>query len=171
MSGAQQKTPPDPSDIEISIFGPGFGESILVHVGDSRWIVVDSCIDRQAKKPASLVYFEEIGCNPEKCVDRIVATHWHDDHIAGIDSVLQRFPNAQFWVSDALQSIEFLKLIDPEFTRHDLKFTRGANTIARVVERIGRDFRWAVAATRIFQGTVTGAKVPVEVWALSPSHH
>jgi hypothetical protein len=70
-----------------------------------------------------------------------------------------------------LQSTEFLKLIDPEFTRPDLKFTRGAKTIARVVERIGRDFKWAVAATRIFQAKVTAAKVPVEVWALSPSHH
>ncbi len=31
--------------IEVSIFGPGKGEPILVHLGRNEWIIVDSCIN------------------------------------------------------------------------------------------------------------------------------
>lgn len=28
----------------MSAFGPGYGESVLVHLGDGRWMLVDSCV-------------------------------------------------------------------------------------------------------------------------------
>ena len=38
--------PPASDVFEVSIFGPGKGESIVVHIGNGRWIVVDSCRDQ-----------------------------------------------------------------------------------------------------------------------------
>lgn len=33
---------PPPDVIEVSVFGRGSGESVLVHYGDGQWIIVDS---------------------------------------------------------------------------------------------------------------------------------
>ena len=36
---------PTAQEIEVSTFGPGFGESIVVHAGNNEWVIVDLCID------------------------------------------------------------------------------------------------------------------------------
>jgi hypothetical protein len=51
---------PAPHEIEISLFGPGFGESIVVHAGNDHWIIVDSCIDADSGRPAALAYLDSI---------------------------------------------------------------------------------------------------------------
>src|SRR6187399_53781 len=81
MSNSQSpKDRPADSDIEVSIFGPGFGECIIVHIGGGRWIVIDSCVDRSRGIPACLGYFQDIGVDP-LTVELILVTHWHDDHV------------------------------------------------------------------------------------------
>ena len=32
---------PQPDQVEISIFGPGYGECILIHCGNDEWIISD----------------------------------------------------------------------------------------------------------------------------------
>ena len=39
--------PPGKNEFEITLFGPGYGESVVLHVGSGAWIVVDSCIDKE----------------------------------------------------------------------------------------------------------------------------
>src|SRR5947209_2078343 len=36
---------PGADELELTVFGGGFGESICVHVGGGSWVIVDSCID------------------------------------------------------------------------------------------------------------------------------
>ena len=48
---------PAKDEIDVVVVGPGFGESILLHIGDGDWIVVDSCLDSYAGRPAALVFF------------------------------------------------------------------------------------------------------------------
>src|SRR5262249_14986688 len=52
---------PAADELEVTVFGPGFGECIVAHLGHDRWIVIDSCIDSRSDKPAVLAYFEHIG--------------------------------------------------------------------------------------------------------------
>ena len=172
MPLSNQKTPPDPNEIEISIFGPGFGECVLIHVGEGAWLIVDSC-EIDADTPAALAYFDEIAIDPSNSVELILATHWHDDHIAGIDEIVEACPQAKFWCSDALRCEEFLELIELKLTRRGIKFTRGSDYIGRVVDIKGSDFNFALGGMRIYQRTVAGSggQVPVEVWALSPSQY
>jgi hypothetical protein len=154
--------------IEVSIFGPGFGECILVHLGGARWIVVDSCMDRDRHKPAALAYFDEIGINPASAVELIAITHWDDDHVSGIDLIVEACPNAEFWCSEALRNPELLTLVDIKLTRADLKFTRGVSQIGRLIDLAGARFKFALSCMRIYQNP--GA-VPVEIWSLSPSQY
>ena len=41
-------TPPGRREFELTLLGPGYGESIVLHVGDGIWILVDSCLDTVA---------------------------------------------------------------------------------------------------------------------------
>lgn len=110
MAGAAKNRAPAADEFELSIFGPGYGESIALHVGGGRWLLVDSCIDRASKRPAVLDYFDEISANPADCVDLVVATHWHDDHVRGISTVFETCRRAEFACSSALTQPEFLEL-------------------------------------------------------------
>jgi len=53
--------PPAVDELEVSVFGPGVGECVLVHFGEGEWMVVDSCLDRATSRPAALDYLTELG--------------------------------------------------------------------------------------------------------------
>jgi beta-lactamase superfamily II metal-dependent hydrolase len=98
--------------IEVSIFGPGKGESVLVHLGKNQWIIVDSCIIPRTRNIPALEYLEQIGVDVSTQVRLVVATHAHDDHFAGISRVLERCESAYFVCQGALVTDQFLALIE-----------------------------------------------------------
>lgn len=95
----------------MSVFGPGFGECIVLHLGDGNWAVVDSCLDATSKQPASLHYLNCIGANATKSVQLVVATHWHDDHMQGISKVFQASFDAVFACTGAVQQPDFNEVL------------------------------------------------------------
>ena len=102
---------PDDQEIEVSLFGPGFGECVVIHLGSNRWVVVDSCLDKESKRAAALTYLDRIGVDPRSSVDAIICTHWHDDHIRGMASVLSECPNVEFVCSSVLKESAFLEMV------------------------------------------------------------
>ena len=52
---------PESDQLEVTLFGSGYGESVVVHIGDGKWLIVDSSINSDTKKPAALEYLEGIG--------------------------------------------------------------------------------------------------------------
>src|SRR5882762_2297358 len=105
-------TKPSDSEIEFSVFGPGYGECIAIHLGHNKWMVVDSCVRPSAKVPAVLEYFDAIGVDPEKSIELIVATHWHDDHVRGISSILEVATGATFCAASIFAGEEFKAIAD-----------------------------------------------------------
>jgi glyoxylase-like metal-dependent hydrolase (beta-lactamase superfamily II) len=103
---------PEINELEITIFGPGIGEALAVHLGNNEWLLVDSCRVGNAKRPATLEYLESIGVNPAQAVRLIVATHWHNDHIGGLSQIVKSCPNARFVCPAVLASKEFRSLIE-----------------------------------------------------------
>jgi hypothetical protein len=102
---------PTTTEIEITIIGPSFGESICIHPGGGRWWVIDCCLNPQTKRPAPLEYLESLGIDVEQQVDLVVTTHWHGDHIGGLARLLAACPQARFCLSSALTSGEFQELV------------------------------------------------------------
>jgi hypothetical protein len=117
--------PPDFDEFELSIFGPGRGECILVHLGCGDWLCVDSCLDRSTGHPVALDYFQRIGLDVAQALRMILVTHWHQDHMRGASQVLRAAPNARFACSGALASREFFTAIaaaeGPSGERHPLR--------------------------------------------------
>lgn len=103
---------PSDNELEVSVFGPlrGFGESVLLHIGNGQWIIVDSCCSDNNGKPAPLIYLESIGVDVSTSVRLVIASHWHSDHIKGLDKIFQECKNAKFVCSSALRMEELLVL-------------------------------------------------------------
>ncbi len=102
---------PAADEIEISVFGPGKGECIVLHVGGGRWVVVDSCAEPGDTWSVAERYLRSLGVALESQVDVVVATHWHDDHIRGIARLLEQCKAAQFCCSAAMSRTEFWQYV------------------------------------------------------------
>lgn len=85
--------------VEISVFGNGDGECLVVHVGDGNWIVVDSLMN--GDQPVALAYLRHLEVDLDD-VRLVVATHYHSDHIHGLARVLAACRQARWVTSSAI---------------------------------------------------------------------
>ena len=110
-------SPPGVSELELTLLGPGYGESVILHLGRGEWAIVDSCLDSDGR-PGVWQYLDDIGVDPAESVVLIVASHWHDDHIRGLANLVQLCPRAKFCCAAALCSEEFLVYVGALEGRH-----------------------------------------------------
>lgn len=104
--GVLAGAPPGAHQLEISVFGPGRGEAIVLHLGDDNWGIIDSCLETPGGAPAALAYLDGIGVGRDR-VRFVFATHWHDDHVLGLAETLESCPTAEFGCSAAYTAAEF----------------------------------------------------------------
>lgn len=107
--------PPSHDQFEVSVFGPGYGECCVLHVGQGRWVVVDSCVessDKEDRRPVAERYLRALGVDIATQVDMVVATHWHSDHVRGIGRVVSQASSATFCCAAALVDGQFLLYIE-----------------------------------------------------------
>jgi len=86
---------PAADQIEITLFGPGYGEAIAAHLGGGQWVLIDSCRPFPKGPVASLDYLNRIGADLAG-VRTIVASHWHSDHVSGMSEIVTACPGATF---------------------------------------------------------------------------
>jgi glyoxylase-like metal-dependent hydrolase (beta-lactamase superfamily II) len=168
--------PPDVGELEVSIFGPGKGEALAVHLGGGDWITVDSCVSQRNQRNALLDYFDAIAVDPVRQVRLVVGTHAHDDHIAGIADLFERAQDATFVCSSAITSEEFLHVV-----KIDNEVASGVRpSIRNQYERIfaearrrrgvgHKPIRRALEGRVLWSGSETKALPRAEVRCLSPS--
>lgn len=131
MSADKLYQAPGDFELEVSVFGPGYGESVLVHLGRNRWLIVDSCVDPESGDPAPLQYLNRIGVKPNDAVKLVVATHWHDDHIAGLARIVEQCAQAEFTCSQALTCREFFELA--QFSKRSITTRPGMEQFSKVL--------------------------------------
>ena len=179
MSFSEMKAigPPRPDQIEICIFGPSYGECIVVHVGNGQWIVVDSC--SYDHEPACLAYFRAIGVDPSTAIQAVVATHWHDDHCKSFSQILSAAPSAHVWIGSVLTRREFLQFAARMGKNKAAIAGDKLSEFRRTIEEIARrkqagllSFGFAHAQTQIFtlDASRSGHGYPCQLIAMSPSH-
>ncbi len=163
--------PPSPDTLEISVFGSGIGESIVVHLTENRWLVVDSFLTRD-ETPVALAYLEGIHATPDR-IDRVVVSHWHDDHIKGISEVYEQAVNAKVVISPAVSGGELRQLIGADSGK--LKSASATEELSRIIQLIHErgggknriaDFDLASDNKPLY---VNDGKFETKIWSLSPS--
>jgi len=135
-SGASPSAPPAPQELEISIFGPGFGECVVLHLGNGEWGVIDSCLDPDSKRSAALHYLESIRIDVATAVKFVVATHWHDDHMQGISAVFQEAKSAFFVCTQAVRQPDFNEVLSSWTGTRFLVGGSGVDELRRVLAEI-----------------------------------
>jgi hypothetical protein len=160
----------------MTIFGPGVGECVVLHLGNGDWGVVDSCISPGQSVPVALGYLSQLGIDPAESVRWILATHWHDDHIRGLADVLRACPQAKFAMSGALATQQFFQLVlEVNASNRLVSHNSSASEFAEILDLLGTRASsgyvvgpdmYAQDGMRLYQG---GHKGAAELWALSPS--
>jgi hypothetical protein len=170
------KTPPSRDEIEISIFGPGIGEAIVIHVGDNEWLIVDSCIDIISRNPIAIKYLKDLNVDISSSVKLFIITHWHDDHIRGSSTILKECEAAIFACSAAILSDEFVNFCLSG--KDALMESSGLDEFNDILEILSsriegrmesRGPQWAIADRKLLHLPKKGRYFNVEVHALSPS--
>jgi len=162
---------PGDQEIEVSLFGPGYGEGILVHLGKKEWIIVDSCINPKSRKAAALEYLEKINVNLN-LVKLVVATHWHDDHIRGLSNIVKACNKADFVISDALRQDEFIKLLSLYSGTQMMKSSSGLSEMSEIFNYLSskkRIPRRAIADRPLISKKKDASGLEYQVTSLSPS--
>jgi glyoxylase-like metal-dependent hydrolase (beta-lactamase superfamily II) len=124
---------PASDQIEVSLFGPGYGECVVLHAGAGDWIIIDCCIDTRSGEVAPLHYVQELGVEVEKQVKHIVASHWHDDHTRGLSRLVEACSNARFWRPMAMTEQEFIQYAELYAETFRKQATGGTTEISRVL--------------------------------------
>lgn len=157
---------PASDEIEVTLFGPGFGEAIAIHVGEQNWILVDSCIDPDSGAPASSTYLARIGVAPNQ-VRTIVASHWHDDHVRGISKMAAIYPEAEFQISSIFNDKEAASFLAAYSGSSAPGQARGAKELFEVIKQRENVF-YVNQRSIVLELALPGRKVMVT--ALSPVH-
>jgi len=160
-------SPPAPDEQEITLFGPGYGEAIAIHLGEGHWILVDSCIDPEENEPASQVYLKHCAVNPQQ-VRAIVASHWHDDHVKGISRLAASYPQAEFFLSDVLNTRESCAYLAAYSGLHTAGLTKGTKELHSVLTARGPGATITTLQRTLVSELSIGGR-PVVVRAFSPT--
>ena len=83
----------------------------MLHLGEGRWFIIDSCLCPSTKQPIALNYLRSIGVDVSQQVVGILITHWHSDHIEGASALLKACSNAKLYCSIALLKKEAFQLV------------------------------------------------------------
>lgn len=175
LTGSNLNIPPGDNEIEVSVFGPGFGECILVHYGNKKWAVLDSCIDVSNGNPAALTYLNQLDLDLSECVKLVMATHWHDDHIRGLSQVVRLSPNARFVCSGSIAKKHFISLTKA-YSRNILENKKGVEEFDRILEILNERKILPIIASQdknLHEDnlSVRGESVRVSFFSLSPSDY
>jgi hypothetical protein len=167
---------PQPDVLEVSLFGPGVGECVLMHLGSGDWVVVDSCSDTRRRENSALAYFARMDLDPAACVRAVVATHAHDDHIGGISDIVDACTEADFIVPAATTTEEFVALVEFDDAIEDVRLSV-LSEFRRIYSILGMRgstfdglrYKWAIADRPVFRRPAQQDVPEVEIMALSPS--
>ncbi len=128
-------TCPASDEFELMVFGPGCGECLVLHCGDQQWCIIDSCRYPRQNLPIALQYLEKLGVEPKTAVRSILVTHWHDDHIRGMATIVRQCSAARFNISGALHSEQFFHLVlEAEEANKLVKASSSASEFGEILE-------------------------------------
>lgn len=171
-------SPPSQDEIEVTLIGTGggYGESIVLKINNDDWIIVDSCVNPETKRPLSIEYLEKIGVDYASKVKHIICTHWHDDHILGISKALELCTNAVFCmpcVNDTKKFVHYVSLDSSKLKKGSLaSFVEFKNCLDIIDLRDNKTIRRLKSDLAIYSNQMSlsnNKKITNQLFSLSPS--
>jgi beta-lactamase superfamily II metal-dependent hydrolase len=159
------KAKPGADELEVTLLGSGDGESCVIHLGNDRWMIVDSFNESSdaGGEPAAKVYLESLDV-PIENVRLIVLTHLHRDHYRGLDVLVRHYTDARLVLPAAIEARRFRGLLSREGIKV-IQTVVEAYEVARNRKRGAVTYLQTVSVLQSLAGTGPDAKVI----ALAPS--
>lgn len=168
MVGINEKLEaPASNEAEVTLIGgtTGFGETIIIHIGDGFWAVVDSCTNPLSGECVALSYLKEIGVTIEDHLLYVVCTHWHEDHILGLSKLIEACSNKTVLAlscADDREKFIYEMMEKCNYTGKSRKLTELRDCINKANEK-------GIKVKRVLQDQMIFNKNGTECFALSPS--
>jgi hypothetical protein len=171
--------PPAPDELEVTIFGPSFGECVVVHFGSNRWFIVDSCVYSDIDGPVAAHYLTCLGLDLGAVVESILVTHWHDGHCKGISKLVEHCDRAAIWIPATLTDVEFIRFVKRLSKNKTLVGGVKTKEFSAILEELHRrknagSPNFGLASQRVTMHQSKGAQLAhgsdFKLVALSPSH-
>lgn len=162
---------PLPDEFQINVLGGASeGESIVLHFGNNRWMIVDSCVVGDDVLP--LRFLSDIRVSYDS-VEYVVCTHWHADHVKGLGKVLDNCEKAKFVIpilsqSEIMPSYFALKIYKKDLSSLDYKTVKDEYCYCMNLAKKRDVISYTIKDTNIFRNQVNGHSVSID--ALSPSN-
>jgi len=169
-------TPPKAVEFELTFFGPGLGESVVVHLPGVGWGVIDSCEFGTANQRIVPPLKYLVSQNVTKLAF-LVLTHPHADHYKGmekiVDHYLGKIDRVCRYAGDSVRELRTYLV-----NKGQKGIGGGAAALAKVFIALkkaiesGADGRHLGAMTQVIprmKATEADTEFEVEVLSLSPS--
>lgn len=164
-SNEQIANPPDLSEYEVTVFGRGYGESIVLSCGNRDFVVVDSFLNPNSGRPIALDYLDCLGISYKK-IKQVIITHWHDDHIRGISEIiLKANENVQVVLNPVIKDSIFLKYMQKGTEEGGDNGLYEFSKVMHYIKSHKSNVRFAHRDTRIFSNEDC---YPTELYTLAP---
>lgn len=165
---------PELGIVEVTVIGTGggYGESVVIHLGTGKWVLIDSCIDPYTKQPLAVSYFNSIGVDISNDLELIICTHWHDDHIQGISEILKVAVSSKLVLARTTDIKKFLQFVglDHEKVLHEASNTSTKEYKACLEILKSRNSKpiFCQENTKIYNDILND--ISLEIYSLSPSN-
>ncbi len=165
---------PKVNEIQIVVFGSGFGESILVHIGDHKWVIVDS-FKNINMQPIAINHLENLGIDVGVGVEAVIGTHWHMDHYQGLSQIIKQCKSATVALSGMHNNQEFeylVSLLSKKSGIRSYAFKELKQCFELLIKRSDKAFDFTEGYTiRSWQASEMSHQKRVVISALSPSNY
>lgn len=168
MVGIKEKLDaPALNEAEVTLIGgtAGFGETIIIHIGNGVWAVVDSCTNPMNGECVALSYLNELGVKVQDQLLYVICTHWHEDHILGLAKLIEACSNKTifaFSCADDREKFIYEMMERCNYKGRSRKLTELRDSINKANEK-------GIKIKRVRQDQMIFNKYGTECFALSPS--
>jgi hypothetical protein len=160
------------AEIHLLGTGGGWGESIIINLGNNDFIIIDSCINPLEKKPLPLTFLKEKEI-PLENVKLIICTHWHDDHIRGMSELFNECKKSQFCFTKIHDFKKFFRLLSFDYKKSDKNISNSStlefNKCLQIIEERSLMGIQAYPNRVLYSNQVNN--IDIEVRSISPSDY
>lgn len=125
--------------LEIHILECGQGDTLLVHINQDKWALIDCNLPSGVRRAA---FFRLVESLQIRRLDLVCLTHLHEDHYLGMRDVIEYFTSEGRSIGTNPLEIYKLLALDPRKESNSSEFLRLWNALSDAIDA-GLDYRYA----------------------------
>ncbi|MEL7602028.1 MAG: MBL fold metallo-hydrolase [Bacillota bacterium] len=126
--------------MDITFINVGYGDSILLRAGGCRLLIDGGTANPAEFTGSRIESYAWLSENGVTRLDAVIVSHIHDDHVSGLEKIIDRLDVKELWLpypADIFENGREARTL-PGAPNNMLLFTRAFNCISRIVQSAKR---------------------------------